>query len=73
MPKSKDILTEFGKRVRQLRSEQGWSQEGFAAECGLDRTYIGGIERGQRNVALRNIHLIAKTLGVSLSELMKGL
>lgn len=73
MAKRKDILVEFGKRVRKLRSEQGWSQESFAAECGLDRTYIGGIERGERNVALRNIQLIAKTLGISLAELMKGL
>ncbi len=73
MATKRDILVRFGARLRQLRSEQGWSQEGFAAECGLDRTYIGGIERGERNLALRNIHLIAETLGISLSELMDGL
>jgi transcriptional regulator with XRE-family HTH domain len=67
-----DILVRFGKRVRELRTEAGFSQEGFAAECGLDRTYFGGVERGERNVALRNIHRIAKTLRVSLSDLMTG-
>jgi len=65
-----DILMRFGERVRKLRKEQGLSQEKFAAECGLDRTYFGGIERGERNVALRNIELIASTLNITLSELM---
>lgn len=73
MGKRDDILVRFGQRVRALRTEQGYSQEGFAAECGLDRTYIGGIERGERNLALRNIALIAQTLKTSMSELMQGL
>ena len=68
-----DILIRFGKRVRELRQARGLSQEAFAAECGLDRTYMGGIERGERNVALRNIELIAVTLGISLSDLVRGL
>ena len=68
-----DILDKFGQRVRDLRKKRGWSQETLAAECGLDRTYVGGIERGERNVALRNIERLAKTLGVSISELVKGL
>jgi len=49
----------------------GVSQEEFAHICGLDRTYIGGIERGERNVALVNIEKIAKGLRVSLSELFR--
>lgn len=73
MGKRADILERFGQRVRDLRKEQGYSQEGFAAACELDRTYIGGIERGERNVALRNIETIAQTLGITLSELMDGL
>lgn len=73
MGKRDDILVQFGRRVRALRTEQGYSQESFAAECGLDRTYMGGIERGERNLALRNIELIAQSLKVSLSELMQGL
>ena len=48
------------------------SQEEFAAGCGLDHTYMSGIERGKRNVGLRNIEAIAKTLQLSISELMKG-
>ena len=68
-----DILTRFGKRVRELRKSQGYSQESFAAECGLDRTYLGGIERGERNVALRNIEAIASALRISISELTQGL
>jgi len=68
-----DILERFGQRVRKLRKAQGYSQEGFAAECDLDRTYVGGIERGERNLALKNIDLLARTLGISLAELFKGL
>ena len=68
-----DILQKFGDRVRLLRKKCGWSQEEFAAECELDRTYVGGIERGERNVALRNIEKIAQALEVSVAELVKGL
>jgi transcriptional regulator with XRE-family HTH domain len=73
MAKSKDILERFGQRVREQRKEQGYSQESFAPACELDRTYMGGIERGERNIALRNIEKIAETLGISISELMEGL
>lgn len=62
----------FGQRVRHLRKEEGYSQEGFAYACELDRTYMGGIERGERNVALRNIERIAETLGITLAELLEG-
>ena len=68
-----DIIENFGQRVRALRKKAGLSQEAFAARCGLDRTYIGGIERGERNVALRNLSVIANALGMSMSQLMKGL
>ncbi len=71
MSEESDILLRFGKRVRELRKERGFSQEKFAAECGLDRTYFGGIERGERNVALKNIEIIAVALELSLSELME--
>lgn len=72
MAKRADILVRFGRRVRALRTEQGYSQEGFAHACELDRTYVGGIERGERNVALRNIERIADTLGISIAELTDG-
>ena len=67
------ILERFGNRVRELRKARGFSQEAFADRCRLDRTYISGIERGKRNVALCNIEAIARALGVSVSELTEGL
>jgi len=67
------MLVRFGGRVRELRKARGFSQEAFAEHCGLDRTYIGGIERGERNVSLRNIEVIARALGVTVSELTQGL
>lgn len=66
-----DIRVRFGKAVRKRRQKLGVSQEEFADLCGLDRTYIGGIERGERNVSLVNIERISKALGVSLSELFR--
>lgn len=73
MSKDADILIRFGERIRELRKKAGLSQEEFAERCQLDRTYIGGIERGERNVSLRNIAVLAKALGVGISELTKGL
>jgi len=67
------ILIDFGLRIRELRKARGLSQEAFAGLCGLDRTYVSGIERGVRNVSLLNIEALAVGLGVSLSELMDGL
>ncbi len=63
----------LGLRIRDLRKQRGFSQEAFAAACGLDRSYMGALERGERNVTLNSLRIIAKTLGVSLSELFKGL
>ena len=63
------IKAVFGRRVRELRSERGLSQEALALACHLDRTYIGGIERGERNVSLVNISKIARALGVAVREL----
>jgi len=67
-----NIRVRFGKALRQRRSKLGVSQEAFADMCELDRTYIGGIERGERNVALVNIEKLAKTLRISISELFRG-
>lgn len=60
----------FGKKLAQLRKERGWSQEQLALESGLARSYLGGIERGQRNIALLNICRLAETLNVAPSELL---
>jgi transcriptional regulator with XRE-family HTH domain len=70
--KAMDVQQRLGKRVREKRNELGLSQEAFADKCKLDRTYISGIERGKRNVSLVNIEVIAKSLGISIAELMEG-
>ncbi|SDO07647.1 DNA-binding transcriptional regulator, XRE-family HTH domain [Lutimaribacter pacificus] len=65
-------IEDFGKRLRELRKAQGYSQEGFALTVELDRTYIGGIERGERNPGLKTILRIAEALGVPAAELFKA-
>jgi transcriptional regulator with XRE-family HTH domain len=60
----------FGQRLVELRKAQGWSQERLALESGLARSYVGGIERGQRNLALINICILAEALDVSPSEML---
>jgi len=60
----------FGERLRERREAIGLSQEGLAARAGLHRTYIGSIERGERNISLRNIFLLAKALHCKPSELL---
>ncbi len=67
-----DVLVRFGQRVRERRTALALSQEAFADKCKLDRTYISGIERGRRNVALRNIEAIANALGITIAELVQG-
>jgi transcriptional regulator with XRE-family HTH domain len=64
-----NIKTKFGTRVRMLRTKKGLSQEAFADLCGLHRTYIGAIERGERNISLENIEKIARALGVNVQFL----
>lgn len=64
-------LIALGRKIRALRTEHGWSQEGFADKCGLDRTYIGGIERGERNLAVLNLLRIARTLRVGVGALFE--
>jgi transcriptional regulator with XRE-family HTH domain len=66
-------LKKLGKAIREARLERGLSQEGLAALAGLDRTYVGGIERGERNVAILNLCRIARALDHDLHSLVKGL
>jgi transcriptional regulator with XRE-family HTH domain len=66
----KDIKSRFGNRVRQEREHLGLSQEGLASRCGLHRTYIGGIERGERNPTLQTISLLADALDVAIVTLL---
>ncbi len=61
----------FAKRVRELRTERGWSQDDLADAAGLHRTYIGTIERAEQSIGLDNIEKIAKALKVSITELFR--
>ena len=63
------IKKQFGERLRSIRKEKGFSQERLALACELDRTYIGGVERGERNISLINIYKIAVALEISAKEL----
>jgi len=61
----------FGRRLAEIRRAKGWSQEKLALESGLARSYLGGVERGQRNIALLNICTLAATLEVPPGTLME--
>lgn len=66
------VTEEFGKKIKGIRTNQGISQEKFALKINMDRTYYASVEMGKRNISLINIKKIADGLGVSLSELFKG-
>ncbi|MFP1919313.1 helix-turn-helix domain-containing protein [Lonsdalea quercina] len=69
MENVKNITVRFGQRVKTLRLQAGLSQEAFADKCGLDRTYISGIERGVRNPTLEVIGVIADGLDIKMKDL----
>ncbi|HEV2417461.1 MAG TPA: helix-turn-helix transcriptional regulator [Terriglobia bacterium] len=66
------IQKHFGERVRDLRKQKGLSQESLALACNLDRSYIGSVERGERNISLLNIYKIAAALSVPPKELFNA-
>ena len=67
------LLTLLGSRIRSQREFLGLSQEQFAGRCGFDRTYISMIERGKRNMSIRNLMRVAAGLNVRTSALIEGL
>lgn len=67
------VLVAFGKTVRNFRKMQGFSQESFAHYCGLDRSYMGGVERGERNITLMNMERIICSLQLKPSEFFAAL
>lgn len=69
MKNTSSIQAQFGAHLKKLRLQSGLSQEAFADKCGLDRTYVSGIERGVRNPTLEVINVLAKGLEISISEL----
>ncbi|OUW74938.1 MAG: transcriptional regulator [Saprospirales bacterium TMED214] len=65
-----DVRKKFGKRLRDLREERGWSQEEFADRAGLHRTYVSAVERGIRNPTLSVLERLAKALGLSMAGMV---
>ena len=65
----KEILIKFGKKVREIRVKQNLSQEKLATKAGVHRTYIGMIERAEKNITLESIEKVANALGLSVKEL----
>jgi transcriptional regulator with XRE-family HTH domain len=71
---SKDpMLLDLGQYLRQAREKRGWSQEELAFECGLHRTYIGAVERGEYNVTLLSLRRISDSLGITILDAVKGM
>ena len=73
MTSDDDLLRDVGQRIRTARSTTGWSQEDLAHRCGLHRTYIGSVERGERNLSVLNVVLIATVLQIDPATLVSGL
>ncbi len=67
------ITEDLGNRIKLLRQKTGLSQEKFSLKIGMDRTYFASVEMGKRNISIINIQKIADGLGITLSELFKGL
>ena len=65
-----ELQLSLGRVIRERRSRMGYSQESFADVVGVHRTYMGSVERGERNLSLRNLERIAHSLGIPLSTLL---
>jgi transcriptional regulator with XRE-family HTH domain len=70
VPNLQEVL---GQRIRKLRSEKEFSQESFADHCGLHRTYMRSIERGERNLTIQTVLTVAEGLGISMADLLLGI
>lgn len=68
-----DLQKRLGVRIRRMRKAMGYSQESFADACGLHRNYMGAVERGEQNITLNNLQIIAKGLKTTISKLFIGL
>lgn len=66
-----DVCRRLGRNIQRLRKEKGWSQEAYAEEAGIHRTYVSDIERGARNPTIRVVEKLARSLGVSASTLLE--
>ena len=68
-----EFQKKLGVRIRALRADRGFSQESFADHCGIHRTYMGSIERGERNLTIGSLRNIAKALEVTMAHILEGL
>jgi len=68
-----ELKVVLGKRIRELRLKDGFSQEAFADHCGLHRTYMGGIERGEHNLTIETLMTVSKGLEITMSDLLTGI
>ncbi|MBU0534111.1 MAG: helix-turn-helix domain-containing protein [Candidatus Omnitrophica bacterium] len=69
----KGINQELGINIRELRTKKGWTQEQFALKAGFHRAYIGQIERGEKNIGIRNLYKIAKVLNISVHKILPSI
>ena len=69
----KELQVFLGRRIREFRQRKGFSQESFADHCGLHRTYMGGIERGEHNLTIMTALTVAKGLGITVAKLLSGI
>ena len=69
----KDLQEELGRRIRRLRIQNHYTQESFADKCGLHRNFMGAVERGEQNLTLKTLHIIATGLGTNMAKLLSGL
>ena len=67
------VIVDFENRIKELRNQQGLSQEKFALKIDMDRTYYSSVEAGKRNISIKNIKKIADGFGISLEELFKNM
>lgn len=68
-----DLQHQLGQRIRKIRTKLGYTQESFADACGLHRNYMGAIERGEQNITIKTLQIVARGLGISVSKLFAGL
>jgi transcriptional regulator with XRE-family HTH domain len=67
---AEDIRIRVGRRLRKLRKQRGWTQVQMAEQFGLDRSYLADVERGERNISIVNLEVIARGFGLTLSRLL---
>lgn len=68
-----ELQKQLGLRVRRLRVKNGYTQESFADKCGLHRNFMGSIERGEQNLTLKTLQIVAQGLGTTMAKLLSGL